>query len=70
MVSCRESGERLPLGCRSRVDDQRKRDFAILDEMRDAFRDEESENIEREVARAIREVREARAASGKSGDSV
>jgi prevent-host-death family protein len=36
---------------------ERNRDFAILDEMRDAFKDVPAEEIEWEVARALREVR-------------
>jgi prevent-host-death family protein len=40
------------------LEDERRRDFAILDEMRAAFKDIPPEEIEREVARAIRAVRE------------
>jgi prevent-host-death family protein len=36
---------------------ERNRDFAILDEMREAFKDVPLEEIEREVARAISQVR-------------
>ncbi len=32
--------------------------FAILDEMREAFKDVSAEEIEREVAKSVREVRE------------
>lgn len=37
--------------------DERERDFAIIDEMREAFKDVPPEEIEREVAKAIAEVR-------------
>jgi prevent-host-death family protein len=43
----------------TRLEEQRQKDFAILDEIRAAFRDVPSDEIEREVARAIQEVREA-----------
>jgi hypothetical protein len=36
---------------------ERNNDFAILDEMREAFKDVPGEEIEREVARAINQVR-------------
>ena len=36
---------------------ERNRDFAILDEMREAFKDVPLAEIEREVSRAINEVR-------------
>jgi prevent-host-death family protein len=36
---------------------ERNKDFAILDELRDAFKDVPAEEIEREVARALSEVR-------------
>jgi|SRR5918999_4398856 prevent-host-death family protein len=41
----------------TRLEAERDKDFAILDEMREAFKDVPSEEIEREVARAISEVR-------------
>ena len=50
------------------LDEQRRRDFAILDEIRDAFRDEKTEDIAREVARAIREVREGNSTAGRHDD--
>jgi hypothetical protein len=43
----------------TRLDEQRKKDFAIIDEIREAFRDVPPDEIEREVAQAIREVRAA-----------
>jgi prevent-host-death family protein len=42
----------------SHVEEERRRDFAILDIMREAFKDVPTEEIECEVARALREVRE------------
>ena len=36
---------------------ERNNDFAILDEMHEAFKDVPAEEIEREVANALREVR-------------
>ncbi len=42
----------------TQLDEQRKHDFAILDEIRAAFRGVPPEEIEREVARAIEGVRE------------
>jgi prevent-host-death family protein len=42
----------------TRLEAERKnKDFAILDEMREAFKDVPPEEIEREVARAINQVR-------------
>jgi prevent-host-death family protein len=41
----------------ARLEAERNNDFAILDEMRDAFKDVPAEEIEREVAKALREVR-------------
>jgi prevent-host-death family protein len=41
----------------ARLEAERNRDFAILDEMREAFKDVPAEEIEREVARAINQVR-------------
>jgi prevent-host-death family protein len=41
----------------ARLEAERNRDFAILDEMRDAFKDVPPEEIELEVARALSEVR-------------
>jgi prevent-host-death family protein len=41
----------------TRLEAERNRDFAILDEMREAFKDVPAEEIEREVAKALREVR-------------
>jgi prevent-host-death family protein len=41
----------------ARLEAERNKDFAILDEMREAFKDVPAEEIEREVARAISEVR-------------
>ena len=43
-----------------RMEEERKRDFSILDEMREAFKDVPEEEIELEVNRAIAEVREER----------
>ncbi len=42
----------------NRLEDQRRRDFAVLHEMREAFKDVPPEEIEREVAKALAEVRE------------
>jgi prevent-host-death family protein len=42
----------------ARLEAERNNDFAILDEMREAFKDVSPEEIEREVARAISQVRE------------
>jgi prevent-host-death family protein len=44
--------ERLAL-----LEAEQERDFAILDEMREAFKDVPAVKIEREVARAINQVR-------------
>jgi hypothetical protein len=41
----------------ARLEAERNRDFAILDEMREAFKDVPPEEIEREVSRAISQVR-------------
>jgi prevent-host-death family protein len=41
----------------ARLEAERREDFAILDEMREAFKDVPAEEIEREVARAINQVR-------------
>jgi prevent-host-death family protein len=41
----------------TRLEAERNNDFAILDEMREAFKDVPPEEIEREVARAINQVR-------------
>lgn len=41
-----------------RLDDQRKRDFAILDEIREAFKDVPDDELEREVNRAFQQARE------------
>jgi prevent-host-death family protein len=41
----------------ARLEAERERDFAILDEMREAFKDVPPEEIEREVSKALREVR-------------
>ena len=41
----------------SRIEEERRRDFAILDVMREAFKDVPAEEIEREVSRALREIR-------------
>jgi prevent-host-death family protein len=41
----------------TRLEAERDNDFAILDEMREAFKDVPAEEIEREVATAINEVR-------------
>jgi len=40
-----------------RYEGQRKEDFAVLDRMREAFKDVPAAEIEREVTRAIAEVR-------------
>jgi PHD/YefM family antitoxin component YafN of YafNO toxin-antitoxin module len=37
---------------------ERRRDFSVIDEMRDVFRDVPAEEIEREVAKALAEVRQ------------
>jgi prevent-host-death family protein len=42
----------------ARLEAERNKDFAILDEMREAFKDVPPEEIEREVSRAISQVRE------------
>jgi prevent-host-death family protein len=41
----------------ARLEAERNRDFAILDEMREAFKDVPPEEIAREVSRAISQVR-------------
>jgi prevent-host-death family protein len=41
----------------ARLEAERNRDFAILDEMREAFEDIPPEEIEREVSRALSQVR-------------
>jgi hypothetical protein len=40
------------------LDAQRRQDFAVIDELRAAFRDVPPEQIEREVAKALAEVRQ------------
>jgi prevent-host-death family protein len=40
-----------------RLEAERNKDFAILDELREAFKDVPAEEIEREVARALSQVR-------------
>ena len=42
----------------ARLEEELRRDFTILDEMREAFKDIPPEQIEREVSRAINQVRE------------
>ena len=42
------------------LDEQRERDFAVIDEIRAAFADVPEEEIERELAKAIAEVRQER----------
>lgn len=44
----------------NRLEEERKKDFAIIDEIRQAFKDVPPEEIEREVAKAINEVRQER----------
>ena len=46
-----------------RFEKQREADFAIVDEFREAFKDVPSEEIEREVDRALAEIRAKEAAS-------
>jgi prevent-host-death family protein len=41
----------------ARLEAERNRDFAILDELREAFKDVPPEEIEREVSRALSQVR-------------
>jgi prevent-host-death family protein len=41
----------------ARLEAERTRDFAILDEMREAFKDVPPEEIAREVSRAISQIR-------------
>jgi prevent-host-death family protein len=41
----------------TRLEAERERDFAILDEMREAFKDVPAEEIEREVTKALSDVR-------------
>ena len=45
-----------------RLDDERRQRFAVLDRMREAFRDVPPEEIEQEVASALSEVRAERRA--------
>ena len=45
-----------------RAEVQRMRDFAVLEEMSQAFRDVAPEELEREADRAVRQVREERRA--------
>ena len=42
----------------NRLEAERAKDFAILDEMREAFKDVAADELEREVAKALAEVRE------------
>jgi prevent-host-death family protein len=42
----------------NRLEAQRQKDFAILDEMREAFKDVPAEELEREVAKAVASVRQ------------
>lgn len=44
----------------NRLDAERRRDFAVLDELRQAFKDVPPEDVEREVAKALKEVRRER----------
>jgi prevent-host-death family protein len=43
-------------------EEQRREDFAVLDRMRESFKDVPPEEIEREVARAVAEVRKEKRA--------
>ena len=49
-----------------RLEEERKKDFAILDEIGEAFKDAPPEEIEREVTRAIARVREEHRRQAKS----
>jgi prevent-host-death family protein len=42
----------------TRLEEELRRDFTIIHEMREAFKDVPPEELEREVSRAIRQVRE------------
>ena len=48
---------------------KREEDFAVIDQMREAFKDVPDEEIEREVARAIAEVRAENRQREKGNDS-
>jgi prevent-host-death family protein len=41
-----------------RMEEERKRDFSILDEMREAFKDVPEEELEREVSKALTAARQ------------
>ncbi|MBI4494177.1 MAG: type II toxin-antitoxin system Phd/YefM family antitoxin [Chloroflexi bacterium] len=47
----------------NRLEQEREKDFAILDEMRQAFEDVPDEELEREVSRAVAQAREQRRAT-------
>ena len=53
-----------------RYEEQRREDFAVLDRIREAFKDVPAEEIEREVARAIAEVRAAKRAQARPAASL
>jgi prevent-host-death family protein len=52
-----------------RFEEQRREDFAVLDRMREAFKDVSPEEIEREVARAVAQVRAEKRAMASSPSS-
>jgi prevent-host-death family protein len=53
-----------------RYEEQRREDFAVLDRIREAFKDVPAEEIEREVARAVAEVRADKRARARPASSL
>jgi prevent-host-death family protein len=54
----------------NRYEAEREKDFAILDEMRDAFKDVPDDELEREVSRALAWAREQARLSEESADQL
>lgn len=53
----------------NRLEQDRRRDFAIIDESRAAFRDVPDEALEREVSKALAEVRAEHRQRGNAADA-
>lgn len=52
-----------------RFEEQRREDFAVLDRIRESFKEVPPAELEREVARAIAEVRAAKRADVRAGST-
>jgi len=53
-----------------RIEEERERDFAVIDETRAAFKDVPYEELEREVNRAVAEVRAEMAAERQQAEAA